>query len=334
MKNDLNFSRFILGMLFISSLLFGRNTPMIDIETLQQQLQLLHTPQEATVAWDEVASNCLKVADDFLNYRYDYRSAKEWFLPVITLYEKQLLSPSMRSEVIQSYVGIAMAYHGVGRGDDRNAALEKARSLLAISADINTYKPEQYEALASGYYVMEGYRFYITYEQSRKNRESIDQQEQCLHRAQECFLKAIDIVQVCNAQELEKAHASQGLGTVFEFLSLCEQERNNNEQAAAYLDTSCGFFKQAIDIRIRLLGEHHPHVARSYHKCARNYALRAKLIAHDNSAHAPQALYQEADNYYQKALAIFERTTIPYEQAKRLELEQEYKKFKLYILIK
>ena len=38
--------------------------------------------------------------------------------------------------------------------------------------------------------------------------------------------------------------------------------------------------------------------------------------------------YKKADYYYQKAIVIFEKNTIPVGQAKRQELEDEYVQFK------
>jgi tetratricopeptide (TPR) repeat protein len=305
-------------LITISSLRCIPHVP-INMENLESQLQLLNSPQAAMVEWDSVAQQCLIVAQDFLNTYYNYHSAITWFERAVALYEKEVHSHDSKSCILQSYIGLAMSYHHIGKHIQRDRCMSKAQHLLTIPDNPNDYTQEMFDRAAANYFVVDAYRFYIRYENCHKNSGSIEQQEGYLNRAKDAFYKAFEIADTFD-QALEKTHAQHGLGTVFEFLGKCQQERGNLEGTKIYLHQAVNAFEYALTMRKQSLGETHPHVARSYHKLARNYALLGGLLKQD--------FYSKADGCYQKAIAIFEHNNISKDQAKRQELENEYQLFK------
>jgi len=305
--------------------LTGVNQITMDIKELEHQLHLLNSAQEPAVPWATVALQCFVFAEGFLNKQYDYHAAITWFKHAVTVYEQKLSSrDAAKSSASQTYIGLAMSYHHIGKHGQRDECMVKAQTLLAIPNNIHDYTKDLFARPASSYFVVDGYRFYIKYEDCHKSAGTITQQEQYLRQAQTAFEKALEIANTCGTQPLEQTHAHHGLGTIFEFLSKCQQEKGNVPAAQEYLAQSIDAFEQALSMRRQLLGEKHPHVARSYHKLARNYALLGNLLKD-----APrQELYQKADNCYQQAIRIFEENYIAKDQPKRQELDAEYENFK------
>lgn len=280
----------------------------LTIEELESQLKLLNTPQEETIAWESVAQDCLLVAQDFLNSKYNYQSAITWFLHAITLCENKLSAQDTKASIAQAYIGLSMSFHHLGDHRQRDLYMKKAQNLLAIPENLNNYRAEKFDKIASSYFIVNGYRCYVNYENCEKNHEPLTQQEHYLNQAKDSFLKALEIAHAYTAQELDTSHAQHGLGTIFEFLSKSEQKKGNPELAQRYLYESAAHFECALDMRKKLLGENHPHVARSCHKLARNYALLSTVLKHENCPE--QKLYTQANSYYQQAQAIYEQNNI------------------------
>lgn len=274
------------------------------------------------------AWNCLMTAQDYLDNRYDYQAAIEWFLRANNLYDQEVINDATNLCRAQVLVGLAIAHHNIGKNLLRDQYMKNARELLHIPENIASCADSaKFTEPMIGYFVVEGFKDYIQYEQCQKDDRPLDQQEAYLHQAKASFLKALEIAKTLNLENQTSTHAVHGLGTIFEFLGKCAQLRSDLVQAESYGRQSIDMFKQALHMREQFLGDHHPHVARSHHKLARNYARLSDFIQHQEGEEKNR-LYGLANTHYQKARIIFEENNISHEHAKRKELEEEYKEFK------
>lgn len=275
-------------------------------------------------------------AQDTLNVRYDYHKAIQEFKDVIALYEKECghqktdaLCKNSSSLAAQAYISLAFAYHHIGSHKEREIFMEKGRELLAIPLELKDYKLALFKPEASAYFIVEGYRWYIKYENLSIKKEPIKLQEDCLFQAKAAFEKALEISCAFPTVTIaESAHAYHGLGTILEFLGKCKQEQGSIQGAQDYFSQSVQSFERALEIRQKTLGLSHPHTARSHHKVARNYVLLGDVLNKNDQSSQAKNYYQKADASYQEAIAIFEKNNIAKEQAKRKELEDEYNRFK------
>jgi hypothetical protein len=292
-------------------------------EELEETLKTLNKPEGMAVQWNRVVEDCLLTADDLLDNYFDYRGSIEWINHAITvcdvLKRQGFAIPHLRSLEIRSYTGIAWAYHNIGKNDQRDFFMKKAQELLNIPDDISQYKESSFDRQGCNYFVIDGYRYYIRYEQTPK--ESIDMQEEYLRNGEQCFLKALAIADKFELGVLTQGHAKHGLGTIYEFLGKCQQARHNNEKLIDFLFKSINAFQKAAQLREEALGSKHPHVARSLHKLARNFCLLGDVNQNYDFIRA-------ADQSYGKADEIFEESKVPAMQAKRAEFSLEYTQFK------
>lgn len=273
---------------------------------------------------NNAAQEALNQGQNYLNNHYDYNSAITWFTRASELYEP-ITDPAQQQSKAQVWLGLAMAYHHVGQHVLRDQYLAKAQVLLQIPDNLASYTAaNNFTTAAIDYCVVHGYRLYIYYEQCQKAAGAIDQQKAHLCAARDSFLKSIEIAVILKITPASLAHAYQGLGTVFEFLSGCEQTCANAPAAEQSAQQSVISFEKALALRMTLLGDRHPHVARSYHKLARSYVKLAKLL---HAADQQKQLLTRAAACYQEALAIFAQNNIAPTQAKYRELREEYEKF-------
>lgn len=301
----------------------------IDISELEQTVQQLNISEKTVAQWDICAEKCLLIANDLLNNKYDYYGAIKWFNLLINLYntlkDRGLLSPAMYQQAAQSYIGIAMTYHLTGRLKQRDECMTQAQQLLGIPDNTHNENRESFDPGACSYFVVDGYRFFGDY-QACKPRASLDLQEAYLHNAEYSFQKAIAISNAFETNELDKSHAIHGLGTVFEFLSKCQQERGNKDEAMAYQYKAISAFEKAAKLRRQLLENNHLHLARSFHKLARNYGLLGTMLKNIKPKEASE-YFMKAHKYYKKSLSIFAQSKLSQIHPKREELEKEYTDF-------
>jgi tetratricopeptide (TPR) repeat protein len=287
----------------------------MDSKNIESALTLLNTSQQPTVNWDTIAQNCFYNAQQHLHNDYNYNEAIKWLTPIVDLYEKNLLNTTKETLVIPTYTDLALLHHHIGSHEIRDSFLKKVQDALHIPDTIEEASSEIWNEQTCDYCIVNGYRHYVHYEDCHKNNKPILQQKEHLSRAKKWFTQAIEITNKYPGKEFSQSHAFQGLGTTYEFLNKCEQTEGNTTQATLYLQKSTHAFEQALNLRKSLLGKSHPHVARSYHKLARNYALTSAL------------LNNQAKEFYQTAQTIYEHNTIPPTQAKRKELEEEFALF-------
>lgn len=318
-------------MSFYVLMLYGTEQSCMDATVLETQLQTLSAHQEVSpIEWNTIGRQCLQLAQTLLNTQYNYQHAIIWFEHAIDVYEKQL-SPTCsedRSLAEQAYVGLAMSYHHIGKHVQRDGCMSKAQNLLGIPDTLDLYTRDAYQPHASAYFIVDGYRSYIRYEDCQRSSESTEQQCLYLQQAKVSFEKALEIALTFDEHSEEVTHAFQGLGTTCEFLGKCWLQQGNMNSAFAYIKQSINAFENGLKLREQLFGNEHPHTARSLHKLARNYVLMGYLLELQNDTQESRCLYQAADSLYKKACGIFDKANISKDHAKRQELEKEYEHFK------
>lgn len=280
------------------------------------------------MCYSNAAYDALQQGRVHLDEHYDYQSAITWLLKAEELYEQEPTSEKIQQEQTQTYICLAMSYHHIGKHILRDGYMRKAQEVLRLPADATIYNDKaKFSMTAANWYLVNGYRFYIRYEQSHNASEPIDQQESHLLAAQQQFLKTLEIITALHLTTETMSHAHHGLGTIFEFLGMCQQQRGDHTKALDYAQQSMHAFELALDIRKTILGPRHLHVARSYHKLARSCIKHANLLSPNDCSDMMQELYEHANKYYNEALAIFEANNVDKEQAKYKELQDEYKAF-------
>lgn len=295
-----------------------------NIQDLEKSFKDLEVSKFNAPNCAKIAMACWSIGDDLLNNVFDNEHAIKCFHYFIEIYELleaiNQCTPALNRHLIPAHTSIAMAFHNIGQQKSRDFYMAKAQRLLGIDR-IENYDPKNFNPAACEYFVTDGYRHYIKFEESEKSEASVDEQEKHLHDAMTCFKKAIAISDKFKLEGFAKSNAIHGEGTMLEFLGKCQLRRDNKIKAIENFQKAICCFEEAIGIRRRMLSQYHPLVARSFHKLARNYVLLAQALDQAD-------FMQKAFQYYQEALTIFSQSQVPQIQAKRVELFTEYEKFR------
>jgi len=317
----MNYIKFFCFLVFMNGSVHCMMTE--DPQQLERTVEKLTFSKDTDAECAKVAMNCWFVANDFLNNAFDNGNAIKFFNYFIKIYEAlekiNRCTAAVIQHVVSAHTGIAMAFHNIGERARRDYYMAEAKRLLGIDT-IENYQKEKFNSAACEYFVVDGYRHYIRFENSEKNKEAIEEQEKHLNDAIILFQKAITVSDELQLEGVAKSHAIHGFGTMLESLGRCKIKSGNQQEAINDFNNSITHFKQAVSIREKLLGPLNPSLARSFHKLARNYNLLGD-ISHQSD------LIQKAAEYYAKALAIFAQSKVPQIQAKRAELDNEYQKF-------
>ena len=289
--------------LFLCSvLLIGACTNCMEdpkIKALESEIEkLTDTSTNASCAVD-LSLECLFYAKSFLNDSFDNDNAIKWFNNFLKIYG--IIAYEYKSKLLEeiAHTGIAMAYHNVGRQAERDSHMSIAKSLLCIN-DVQPLDSKNTKEPACDYFVVDGYRHYIKFEESERNKEPIEAQEGHLNAGMLCFITAAAISGVLGLDGFVKSHALQGLGTTFEFLGKCKLQSNRRE--GAVLDFKCAnaYFEEAVKIREKLLKPNHPLVARSLHKLARNCCLLGEFWTAPELIKKAENVIQSVSNFCPK----------------------------------
>lgn len=250
---------------------------------------------------DNFVRRSLKKAQHELNYKFNYQIAAQLFAKTITLC--QHLTPEDKETQASAFSGLAMCDHHTGQYSLRDQRLERAQKLIDLPEDLLDYKPKTYKQSAVNFFIVDGYRWSIYFENANKKAYPIEQQKAILLRAKDSFNKALTIDLLTEQINIETTHAHHGLGAVSELLSSCETSKIASR---SHLIDAIRTFRLALYERQTLLGNNNPQVARTHHKLGRVYALIEE--------------HQQAKHHYEEALAIYDACNIPVIHPKYQEL--------------
>ncbi len=313
----------IIQMLFFLMFISGPTSCMIitDQQELETMAQKIEVSAQNAAKCAAIAMDCWFAADNFLMNAFNNEKAIEWFNYFIRLYKDLVAvkyhTPALEQRVVSAYTEIALAYHHLGRLEERDLNLAQAQGLLGIDR-IDKYR--NFKPTAVAYFVVDGYRHYISLEESQKNGAPIAEQQKHLKDTIDRFKKAIAISDSLRLEGFAKSQAFHGLGVVCEFWGKCRMERGDPE-AAIHCHNAIINFEAAIALRRRILRQNHPLVARTFHKLARSYVLYAEASGH-------YEFIAKASKAYQQAMDTFELSDVPVLHTKRDELKKEWEDFK------
>lgn len=237
---------------------------------------------------------------------FDSLSAIFWLKKAVYICENSK-SVHLQEAIAQPLVGLALAYHNIGNGIERDLHLNRAKQLLEIPDDISNYKGD-FKPASAAYFVVRGYKSYIDFENSERKSESLFIQELYLLEGQKYFNKALEITVYEGNLSIEQTHALQGLGTLNEFLGKCKLKTQNRKEARELFKSSNHYFRTALDLRISLFGEDHLEVARTHHKLARSLVLLRDICNVEIGIGSLEDIQNfEANEHYKKALSIFQK---------------------------
>lgn len=297
---------------------------------------------------DKAALEYLNNGNKALTGKYDYKLAIENFSVACKLYDAEIKceTPEEFQRKAQAYIGLAFTYHCVGQNNLRDEFMKKACETLELPNSTMSHAgakdftdTSKFNGAAAAYFMADGYRFYIYYEQAKKEGKNLDLQASILKMAKVSFKKTIEIYEqinkTCKSEEdkqtelaMNSSNAMQGLGTTFEFLGKTTQESVKNlEMIKKYFDKSTKAFSQCLELRKKLYNDNHLNVARTMHKLARSLVAMENILEKYQDKEKNE-LHCLAKQYYKNAIEIFERNKIDHNHPKFKELETDYKEFK------
>lgn len=263
---------------------------------IAMSLILCHSVMYAAAPSD--AQSSLHLASYILNTELKYLEALQQFEKTAEICKRSSADLQEHDTLALALTGLAMCHHHIGQYKQRDDCMKEAQQLIGLPSNPLDYQPTIYKETIANFFSVDGYRFYIQYEQAAKNLAPIEEQRAYLLQAQSAFNKVLEIAQFHKQETIEMTHAYHGLGTIYEFLYKTEASDKD------YLALSIDSFQKALHIRTQLLGAGHPLVARTHHKLARNY----KLAAH---------------KHYKIASHLYNSCGIPKEHPKYQELLDE-----------